>query len=93
MTLELPPDVMALWREARKALADERGSSDISDAALVETLCRRFLNPGSEDGPPHTIGYLECPECHHGRSAPVASSMSMTMSSSAHGAMRASSAI
>ncbi len=67
MTLELPPDVMALWRDARKALADERGSSDISDAALLETLCRRFLNPGSEDGPPHTIGYLECPECGHGK--------------------------
>ena len=67
MTLDLPPDVMALWRDARKALADERGSSDISDAALLETLCRRFLNPGSEDGPPHTIGYLECPECGHGK--------------------------
>ncbi len=67
MTLELPPDVMALWRDARKVLADERGSSDISDAALLETLCRRFLNPGAEDGPPHTIGYLECPECGHGK--------------------------
>ena len=67
MTLELPPDVMALVREARRALADERGSSDISDAALLETLCRRFLNPGSDDGPPHTIGYLECPECGHGK--------------------------
>jgi hypothetical protein len=67
MTLEFPPDVMALWREARKALADERGSSDITDAALLETLCRRFLNPGSEAGPPHTIAYLECPECHHGK--------------------------
>jgi 5-methylcytosine-specific restriction endonuclease McrA len=59
--------VKALWREARKVLADERGSSDVTDAALLETLCRRFLNAGSDDGPPHTIGYLECPECGHGK--------------------------
>jgi hypothetical protein len=67
MTLELPPEVMALWREARKALADEQGTSDISDAALLETLCRRFLNPGAGERPPHTIGYIECPECGHGK--------------------------
>ncbi len=93
MALELPPDVMALWREARKALADERGSSDVTDVALLETLCRRFLNPGSEEGPPQRLAIWSVPSAATAsRSVPVASSMSRITSWSALAAMRGSSA-
>jgi hypothetical protein len=42
--LELPPEVYALWRQARTVVAEERGS-EISDADLIETLCRAVIAP------------------------------------------------
>jgi hypothetical protein len=61
--LELPPEVYALWREARKVLADERGS-EIGDADVMEVLCRAVLAPGpGAHGPAHQIAYQQCPDC------------------------------
>lgn len=67
VALELTPEVIALWREARAALADERGIGEIADADLLETLCRRFLNPGTgAEGPGVNVGYKQCPDCKRG---------------------------
>jgi hypothetical protein len=61
--IELPPEVFALWRQARMVIAGERGS-DISDADFVETLCRGAIAPGSgAEGPAHQIAYQQCPDC------------------------------
>jgi len=49
--VELPPEVYALWREARMVVAAERGA-EISDADFVETLCRGVIAPGSGAGFP-----------------------------------------
>ena len=61
--LELPPEVYALWRQARMVVATERGA-EISDADFVETLCRGAIAPGSgEAAPAHQIAYQQCPDC------------------------------
>jgi hypothetical protein len=61
--LSLPPQALALWRQARKELANERGA-EVTDADLLETLCRRFLAPGiGESGPAHQIAYTQCRDC------------------------------
>jgi len=61
--LELPPEVFALWRQARMVVASERGA-EISDADFVETICRGAIAPGSgEDGPAHQIAYQQCRDC------------------------------
>jgi hypothetical protein len=61
--VKLPTDVFALWREARRGLAEERGG-EVSDADLMETLCRRLLDPGTGvEGPAHQIAYKQCPGC------------------------------
>jgi hypothetical protein len=61
--LELPPEVFALWRQARMVVAEERGS-EISDADLIETLCRAVIAPGTgASGPAHQIAYQKCPDC------------------------------
>ena len=61
--LELPPEAYALWRQARMVVADERGT-ELSDADLVETLCRAAIAPGtSASGPAHQIAYQQCPDC------------------------------
>ncbi|HEX7836676.1 MAG TPA: HNH endonuclease signature motif containing protein [Kofleriaceae bacterium] len=61
--IELPPEVHALWRQARSVVAAERGT-EISDADFVETLCRGAIAPGSgADGPAHQIAYQQCPDC------------------------------
>jgi hypothetical protein len=61
--IELPTEVFALWREARRVIASERGE-EVSDADLVEALCRAVIQPGSgEDEPPHQIAYQQCPDC------------------------------
>ena len=61
--LELPPEVYALWRQARMVVAAERGA-EISDADFVETLCRGAIAPGSgESGSVHQIAYQQCPDC------------------------------
>src|SRR5512140_288435 len=43
--LELPPEVYALWRQARMVVAEERGA-ELSDADFVETICRAIIAPG-----------------------------------------------
>ena len=64
---EVTSEVFALVREARKVLAEERGS-DITESELVEEMCRRILQPGSgEAGPSHQIGYKQCPNCQHAK--------------------------
>ncbi|TMQ21702.1 MAG: HNH endonuclease [Deltaproteobacteria bacterium] len=61
--IELPPEVYALWRQARTVVATERGA-EISDADFVETICRGAIAPGSgADGPAHQIAYTQCPDC------------------------------
>ncbi|NVB76926.1 MAG: HNH endonuclease, partial [Kofleriaceae bacterium] len=61
--LSLPPQAFALWRQARTELANERGA-EVTDADLLETLCRRFLAPGTgEAGPTHQIAYTQCRDC------------------------------
>jgi hypothetical protein len=63
--LELPPEVYALWRQARMVIADERGA-EIGDLDFIETLCRSVIAPGSgERGPAHQIAYQQCPDCRH----------------------------
>lgn len=64
LPLELLPEAVALWRQARVALKDERGIGEITDSDLMETLCRRFLNPGTgAEGPAQSIGFEQCPDC------------------------------
>jgi hypothetical protein len=61
--LELPPEIYALWRQARMVVAAERGT-EIGDADFVETLCRGVIAPGSGGaGPAHQIAYQQCPDC------------------------------
>lgn len=61
--LELPPEVYALWRQARRVVATERGA-EISDADFVETICRGAIAPGSGDSAPaHQIAYQQCLDC------------------------------
>src|SRR5262245_40515387 len=61
--IELPPEVYALWRQARMVVANERGA-EISDADFVETLCRGAIAPGSgAEGPAHQISYQQCLDC------------------------------
>src|SRR5882672_8631821 len=61
--IELPPEVYALWRQARSAIAAERGA-EISDADFVESLCRGAIAPGTgAAGPSHQIAYQQCPDC------------------------------
>jgi len=61
--LALPPEVYALWRQARMVVATERGG-EICDADFVETLCRAAIAPGSgAAGPAHQIAYQQCPDC------------------------------
>jgi hypothetical protein len=63
--LELPPEVYALWRQARMVIADERGA-EIGDLDFIETLCHSVIAPGSgERGPAHQIAYQQCPDCRH----------------------------
>jgi hypothetical protein len=61
--IELPPEVYALWRQARTIVAAERGA-EISDADFVESLCRAVIAPGTgAAGPVHQIAYQQCPDC------------------------------
>jgi hypothetical protein len=61
--LELPPEVYALWRQARMVVADERGA-EIGDADFIETICRSVIAPGTgERGPAHQIAYQQCQGC------------------------------
>ena len=61
--IELPPEVYALWRQARSVIATER-SAEISDADFVESLCRGAITPGTgAEGPSHQIAYQQCPDC------------------------------
>jgi len=61
--VELPPEVYALWRQARLVIASERGG-EITDADFVETLCRAAIAPGTgAERPAHQIAYKQCPDC------------------------------
>jgi hypothetical protein len=61
--IELPPEVYALWRQARMVVATERGS-EIGDADFVEAICRAVITPGSgAEGPAHQIAYQQCSDC------------------------------
>jgi hypothetical protein len=63
--LALPPEVYALWRQARMVIAEARGT-EITDADFLETLCRNAIASGSgADGPAHQIAYKQCPDCRH----------------------------
>jgi hypothetical protein len=44
-------------------IASEQGT-DVTDAALIEALCRQVLDPSNgREGPPHQIAYRQCQEC------------------------------
>jgi hypothetical protein len=61
--VELPPEVYALWRQARLIVASERGG-EITDADFIETLCRGVIDPGTgAERPAHQIAYKQCPDC------------------------------
>src|SRR5215475_1130214 len=61
--IDLPPEVYALWQQARSVIAAERGA-ELSDADFVETLCRGAITPGTgAAGPAHQIAYQQCPDC------------------------------
>jgi hypothetical protein len=61
--LELRPESYAMWREVRKAIAEERGG-EVSDADVIETLARTYLVPGSgAERPAHQLAYKQCPGC------------------------------
>jgi len=61
--IELPTEVLALLREARVVIASEQGS-EVSDATLIEALCRQVLDPSNgRAGPAHQIAYRKCQEC------------------------------
>src|SRR5215475_5903423 len=65
--IELPPEVYALWRQARSVVAAERGA-ELSDADFIETLCRAAISPGTDAaGPAHQIAYQQCPDCRRAR--------------------------
>jgi hypothetical protein len=64
LRLSLPPEAYAMWREARNAVAEERGSA-VSDAEVIETLVRAYLVPTSER-PAYQLAYKQCPECKRG---------------------------
>jgi hypothetical protein len=59
--LTLPPEAYAMWREARKAVAEVRGSA-VSDAEIIEALTRAYLVP-SNDRPAYQLAYKQCPDC------------------------------
>lgn len=64
LRLSLPTEHHALWREARKKLAEEYGTERVTDQVLFEALCRNFLNPGTgAEGPQHQIAYKQCDTC------------------------------
>jgi hypothetical protein len=82
LRLTLPTEHHALWREARKKLADELGTEGVSDQVLFEALCRNFLQPGTgAEGPPHQIAFKQCDTCKRatqngaGRQFPVVPSV------------------
>ena len=61
--IELPPEVYALWRQARMIVETQCGG-EIEDADFIETLCRAAIAPGSgAEGPVHQIAYQQCPDC------------------------------
>jgi hypothetical protein len=63
ISFHLPPAVLALWRQARVALATERGG-ELDDVEMFEALCRRVLDPGTgANGPTHQIAYTQCRDC------------------------------
>lgn len=63
VALKLPPEAYALWREAQRAVAAERGG-EVSDADVIETLVRNYLAPGTgEARPAHRLGYTQCRDC------------------------------
>jgi hypothetical protein len=82
LRISLPTEHHALWREARKKLANECGAENVSDQVLFEALCRNFLQPGTGvDGPAHQIAYKQCDDCKRatqngaGREFPIAPSV------------------
>src|SRR5678815_4900446 len=61
--IELPPEVYALWRQARSMVTAERGA-EITDADFVDSLCRGAIAPGTgAERPSHQIAYQQCPDC------------------------------
>ena len=61
--IELPPEVYALWRQARSVVAAECGS-ELDDGEFVEAMCRAVIAPGTgAAGPAHQIAYKQCPDC------------------------------
>jgi hypothetical protein len=61
--LPLPPELYAMWRQARVALEEEVGS-ELGDLQFVEMMLRRVLDPSTgEHNPAHQIAYKQCDDC------------------------------
>jgi 5-methylcytosine-specific restriction endonuclease McrA len=65
LRLEVPPEVFAMFREARKVFESERDER-LDDAAVFAELCRRGLRGGDTTAPTHQIALMVCPECGAG---------------------------
>ena len=55
LSLEIGPETLALWRDARLALELERGGA-VSDDELLATLCREMLGGGRVGAPDDDAG-------------------------------------
>ncbi len=63
LRFELPAATMALFREARARLQDERGES-LDDAEVLEAMCRAVLGGPREEGrASHQIALTVCEGC------------------------------
>ena len=61
--LELAPAVFALFRQVQSAMADEHGGR-LEDSALIEVMCRRALEGGSQaDHPAYQLAITQCEGC------------------------------
>jgi 5-methylcytosine-specific restriction endonuclease McrA len=62
ITMELTPEVFAMFREVRKALEEET-SERFDDNAVMAELCQRGLRGGEGTAPTHLIALTVCERC------------------------------
>ena len=69
VTFELPPEVYALLRQVTTLASEERGKH-VEDHELLATLCRAFLDRGSDTGTTgrakYVIAMTVCSQCEQG---------------------------
>jgi len=68
LRFELPPELMALFRDARQHVIDEAGEQ-LTDEEVLAAMCRAALSHGPESGrkkPPHQLAITVCESCSRG---------------------------